>query len=144
MYLNEYAEAQRLLRVTQRAKADRKIRPRLTVVGQETTVEAEIVEEERRIVPRGQVSGDIIVRRVGSFPFSVRVANVSIGGCGIELVDGYEVDDSLVARFPQLEPLGGRVCWTKGHRAGMEFSKMIHPAVLHALLGRMTEVSASA
>ena len=137
MYLSEYAEAQRLHRVTSRARADRKIRPRLEVVGESQTGEPTTVEEERRLVPRGEVSGEILVRKVGTFPLSVPIANVSIGGCQIELVDGYEVGDSLVARFPQLEPLGARVCWIKERCAGMEFSKMIHPAVLHALVSRM-------
>jgi len=141
MYLSEYAEAQRLERVTSRARADRKIRPRLEVIGESPAVDPQTVEEERRFVPRGKVCGEILVRKVGTFPFSVPIANVSIGGCQVELIDGYEVGDSLVARFPQLEPLGARVCWTKAGRAGMEFSKMIHPAVLHALVNRMMAIA---
>jgi hypothetical protein len=142
MYLSEYAEAQRLDRVTARARADRQIRPRLNAAGEPPPPESETREEERRGTHRVAMTSEILVRRVGAFPFSVGLGNMSAQGCQIELVDGYEIDDSLVARFPQLEPLGARVCWADRKHAGMEFSKTIHPAVFTSLVKRMKDTSA--
>ena len=52
--------------------------------------------------------------------------------------------DPVIARLPQLEPLGSRVCWTEGGIAGVQFLRTIHPAVFDMLLTRLGTDSAPA
>ena len=66
--------------------------------------------------------------------------NVSAGGCRVELIDTYEIGDHVIARLPQLEPLGARVCWATGATAGIEFLTGFHPAVFDSLLTRLRPV----
>lgn len=83
------------------------------------------------------LNSNIIVRRVGSFNFEVALRDVSTGGCRVELLEPSEVGDPVIARFPQLEPLGSRVCWAQGTTTGVQFLTSIHPAVFDALLNRL-------
>jgi hypothetical protein len=93
---------------------------------------------EQRRHPRHDVrDASVSVRRVGGFNFSVALRDVSAGGCSIELVEPYDVEDHVIARFKQLEPLAARVCWTSGLVAGIEFQRAIHPAVFENVLGRL-------
>jgi hypothetical protein len=93
--------------------------------------------EQRRHCRHDLGNADVSVRRVGSFNFSLRLRDVSAGGCGIELVEPYDAEDHLIARFKGLDPLGARVCWTSGPVAGIAFDRAIHPAVFDNLLGRL-------
>jgi hypothetical protein len=86
---------------------------------------------------RVPVASEILLRRVGSFNYQVRLEEVSSAGCKVELIDMCYSGESVVARFPQLEPLGGSVRWITGKRAGVQFQSTIHPAVLDALIGRL-------
>jgi hypothetical protein len=94
-------------------------------------------DEQRRHCRHDLDNADVSVRRVGSFNFSLRLRDVSAGGCGIELVEPYDAEDHLIARFKGLDPLGARVCWTSGPVAGIAFDRAIHPAVFDNLLGRL-------
>jgi len=58
----------------------------------------------RRLTERVELCSHISVRRTGGFPFDVRLGNVSAGGCKVELVEGTEVAERVIARFPGLEP----------------------------------------
>lgn len=101
------------------------------------------VEHERRSLDRVALDGEIIVRRIGGFNFEVALRDVSAHGCQVELVEACEVGDAIIARFPQLEPLGSRVCWTQGTTTGIEFQTKIHPAVFDHLLGRLNVAEAA-
>jgi hypothetical protein len=83
------------------------------------------------------IDGEVLVRRLGSFNFQAELEDVSTGGCRVRMIEECEVDEPLVTRFPQLEPLGARVCWAQGMNAGLAFSTSLHPAVFDALLGRL-------
>lgn len=96
-----------------------------------------LVEGCRRRSPRTAVSGEVGVRRLGSFNFQAGLRDVSAGGCRVELLELYEVGDRVVTRFPLLEPLGARICWAAGVTAGLEFLTPIHPAVFELLLLRL-------
>jgi hypothetical protein len=80
----------------------------------------------------------VVVRPIGGFNCEVRLDDASAAGCRVEMVESVDVGESLIARFPQLEPLVAKVCWTKKTTAGLHFSKSIHPAVFDALLTRLT------
>ena len=81
--------------------------------------------------------GEVLVRRLGGFNFQAELKDVSTGGCRVRMIEQCEVDETLVTRLPQLEPLGARVCWSQGMNAGLEFSTALHPAVFDSLLTRL-------
>lgn len=146
---------ERLLRITRRATFGRAVRaapqaaaPAPTpsdpvpeeppaAVAVAVAVAGDGVEGSRRRSPRVAVADEVGIRRIGSFNFQARMENVSAGGCRVELIDTYEIGDHVIARLPQLEPLGARVCWATGATAGIEFLSGMHPAVFDSLLTRL-------
>ena len=110
-----------------------------------TIAEASVpaVEHERRSLDRVAMTGEVIVRRIGGFNFEVALRDMSAHGCQVELVEACEAGDAIIARFPQLEPLGSRVCWTRGTTTGIEFQTKIHPAVFEHLLSRLKVAEAA-
>jgi PilZ domain-containing protein len=160
MYMSSFVSGQRILRVTQRARAISAIPPRTKTMTrtlsppvqtrEETEVEAQApeadtnqfvpgdgVEGSRRRAPRSIVAGEVSVRRIGGFNFDAALHDVSIGGCRVEMLEPCEIGDRVLARFPALEPLGARVCWSAGATTGVEFHASVHPAVFDALLVRL-------
>ena len=160
MHMSSFISGQRILRVTQRARAISLIpqhaktstrslsapipkgdEPVIEVAGRtpESTIPlpGDGVEGSRRRAPRSQVSGEVSVRRLGAFNFQAGLHDVSTGGCRVEMLEPCEVGDRVVTRFPDLEPLGARVCWSAGVTAGVEFHASVHPAVFDALLIRL-------
>jgi hypothetical protein len=94
-------------------------------------------EDERRCSERHELQSEVTVRKIGGFNFEVALSNLSSGGCRVKLLEAGEVGESVIARFPQLEPLGSRICWTDGPETGVEFNNRIHPAVLDLLISRL-------
>jgi hypothetical protein len=139
--MNDIVE-QRMLRIAARARASSAdgYHARYKSAAAPTAPEAvtnEIGGEQRRH-PRHDLSGaSVSIRRIGGFNFSVALRDVSAGGCRIELVERYDAEDHIIARFKRLEPLAARVCWTSGLVAGIEFQRAIHPAVLENMLGQL-------
>ena len=101
------------------------------------------VEHERRGLHRVAMAGEVIVRRIGGFNFEVALRDVSAHGCQVELIEACEIGDAIITRFPQLEPLGSCVRWTRGTTTGIEFQTKIHPAVFDHLLGRLNVAEAA-
>ena len=98
---------------------------------------------ERRRCDRTAISSEVTVRRIGGFNFQVPLSNVSPSGCKVELVEEGAVGDSVIARFPRLEPLGSKICWTNGRTTGVEFLSPIHPAVFDLLVTRLSGETAA-
>lgn len=92
---------------------------------------------DRRCVDRVAVASNITIRPIGGFNHQVRIDDLSVAGCRVELVEETELGEPLIARFPQLEPLVGAVRWKHGATAGLQFSRAVHPAVLDALVARL-------
>ena len=156
--MSSFVSGQRILRVTQRARAismvptrsramsqgqsaplpkSREAEPKAAEPDAEIFVAGDGVEGSRRRAPRCAVDSEVSVRRIGGFNFQAGLHDVSIGGCRVEMLEPCEVGDRVVARFPALEPLGARVCWSAGTTAGVEFHASVHPAVFDALLVRL-------
>jgi PilZ domain len=93
--------------------------------------------DERRRFARVEAKSEVAMRRIGGFNFQAPLSNLSPGGCNVELVEEAEAGESAIARFPQLEPLGSRICWTKGRTTGLEFLTPIHPAVFDLVVSRL-------
>lgn len=92
---------------------------------------------ERRRCNRIALDSEVLVRRIGGFNFNVALKDISTGGCRVELLEPSEVGDPVIARLPQLEPLGSRVCWAEGTATGVQFLTTIHPAVFDMLLTKL-------
>jgi hypothetical protein len=95
----------------------------------------------RRRSDRVFLATEMSVRKLGGFSFQVPVLDVSAQGCRIELVEAVDVNDHVVARFPDLEPLSAKVSWVDGIMAGLHFQKSIHPAVFEQLLSRLAKAA---
>jgi hypothetical protein len=93
---------------------------------------------ERRQSGRIATTSEVLVRRVGGFNFNVALKDISTGGCRLEMLEPTAVGDRVIARLPQLEPLGSCVKWAQGTINGVEFASRIHPAVFNLLLTRLT------
>src|SRR5882724_4235967 len=93
---------------------------------------------DRRGCARTDVDSTIVVRPIGGFNNRVPLSDVSIAGCRVELLEPAELGESLITRFPELEPLVGELRWSEGATAGLRFTKHMHPAVLDALINRLS------
>ena len=129
----------RLVRIAARARANcaSEYRVRYRSAVPLTPLRAKKREDQRRHDRHNLTNACVCVRRIGGFNFLVRLRDLSAGGCGIELIEPYEVDDQVIARFKRLDPLGARVCWTGRAVGGIEFNRAVHPAVFENLLGRL-------
>ena len=143
--INDAAQ-RRLLSVSGRARSENEkpLPPKVEAYlkGHAAVIKSDEVpegSEERRRHERLSLMSEILVRRVGGFNFQVQLADISKGGCRVEMLEPCELDDAVIARFPHLEPLGSRVCWTNGTTTGMQFQTSIHPAVFDMLLSRLSE-----
>lgn len=96
---------------------------------------------ERRQSGRVRTDSQLLVRRIGGFNFNAALRDISTGGCRVEMLEPAEVGERVIARLPQLEPLGSRVKWARGVTSGVEFASRIHPAVLELLLTRLEAAS---
>jgi hypothetical protein len=146
MHLNNYIAELRLSRIRGRARACGKSIAGATPSDHlQSQAPAKPLDDangnpagaERRRSNRRPLEKEIMVRRIGGFNFDVGIRNISAGGCTIDAIEEYEVGDPVIARFPKLEPLGSRVCWTRGTSVGIQFLRTIHPAVLESLVERM-------
>jgi hypothetical protein len=91
---------------------------------------------ERRSADRTDVQLDAGIRQSGASGRSVRVLNLSAAGCAFEPAGLLRQDQLIWVRLPGLESWAGKVTWVKDGRAGCEFERKLHPAVLDRLLGQ--------
>lgn len=153
MYLETNMTTQRIQRVTLRAQesvaeglarkvetATAKLSGTIAAAIRDSEQPADAPREgERRKCGRFATGAQIHARRIPGVNFEVPLDNVSSGGCRIEMLEVCEVGEDVIARFPELEPLGARVRWTMGATAGLQFTRPIHPAVFGSLLERLLQ-----
>lgn len=146
MPMTDRSAERRLLNISDRARSAAQKRPSAKVqayLNNEPAPESSSLNDvldpkiERRRSRRTAILSGALVRRVGGFSFEVALKDLSVGGCRVEMLEPCEVGDDAITRFPQLEPLGSRVCWTQGTATGLQFLTAIHPAVLDMLLTRL-------
>jgi hypothetical protein len=90
-----------------------------------------------RSYQRVSVEGEISMRRSGKLNFQVQVYDLSLVGCKAEFVERPVLDEQLWIKFEGLEALEASVRWIAGPKAGVEFTRAIHPAVFDLLLSRL-------
>lgn len=86
---------------------------------------------------RVRLSADLTLRRVGQSNYRVRVSDLSLEGCKVDLVERPRVDERVLVKLDGLEVLEAEVCWVEGYVAGLRFERAIHPAVFDLLLHRL-------
>lgn len=86
---------------------------------------------------RTEVAAEAALRRAGNASHRVRVQEVSVSGCRLELVDRPDVGEHVWVKFDGLEAIEATVCWIAGFKAGLKYTKPIHPAVFDLLLTRV-------
>lgn len=89
-----------------------------------------------RTSKRTEVAAEVALRRSGRPSFRVRVLEVSLTGCKLELVDRPDVDEQVWIKFDGLEAIEAIVRWTAGFKAGLKYANPIHPAVFELMLTR--------
>ena len=147
MYVSHLSEHRRLRRISDRAREANQALLSESVqaylVGDPAKaaqdMPAEVDGDERRRWARVTSGGDVIIRRLGGFNFQVALQDLSAGGCRVEMIEAPEPGDSVIARLPQLEPLGAEVRWAEGTTAGIRFANAIHPAVFDMVVARLDQ-----
>lgn len=152
MYVSHLKEHRRLQRINDRAREGNQallsesVQAYLAGEPCEAAPEPATNEDldERRRWNRVSSGGNVVIRRLGGFNFQLSLHDLSAGGCRVEMIEASEPGDSVIARLPQLEPLGSTVCWAEGTTAGIRFSNAIHPAVFDLVLSRLADEAAAA
>lgn len=86
---------------------------------------------------RVSLSADLSLRRVGQSNYRVRVSDLSLEGCKVDLVERPRVEERVLVKLDGLEVLEAEVCWVEGYVAGLRFKRAIHPAVFDLILRRL-------
>jgi len=89
--------------------------------------------------PRVPLTADIHVRRLGNRKAGVTLHDLSKAGCKVEVQEIVEPGELVWVSLPGLQPIEARVAWAKTWVIGVKFTNALHPAVLDALLPRMTK-----
>ena len=151
MYVSHLHEHRRLQRISDRARKGNQAmlsekvqayltgEPRDIVQAPPTSIDG----NERRRWNRVSSGGEVVIRRLGGFNFQVALHDLSAGGCRVEMIEAAEPGDPVIARLPQLEPLGSTVCWAEGTTVGIGFSNAIHPAVFDMVVSRLADEPAA-
>lgn len=92
---------------------------------------------ERRHHERARVLCDVTLRRDGGSNYRVRLFDLSLDGCKVEIVERPRVSEGVWLKFEALEPLHARVVWVAPPVAGLRFDRPIHVAVLEALMRKL-------
>lgn len=129
--------ADRLVDIARRAKAsaEQSVPSESGPTGR-ATLASQAIESCRRRGARIKASAEVRVKRRGRHGFEAALRDVSAAGCSVDLIEACQDGEHVITRFPQLQPLGARVCWTAGTTVGLEFGTPFHPAVFDALLSR--------
>lgn len=94
-------------------------------------------ERELRRSARVPIRAEVHLRRSAQSHYRVRLYDVSRHGCKLEFVERPCLDETVWVKFDGLEALECHVCWVRGYAAGIEFLKVIHPAVFDMLMSQL-------
>lgn len=86
---------------------------------------------------RVALSAEVILRRARQGSYRVKIFDVSPNGCKAEFVERPRLDETVWAKFDNLEAIEATVCWVRGFDVGLEFQRAIHPAVFDLLIQRL-------
>ena len=87
----------------------------------------------RRTIRR-KIDAEVILRRSLDQPYKVKLRDLSLNGCSVELVNHVQLGERLWIKLPGLDSIEGFVRWEENFRAGSDFLTPLHPAVFDMLL----------
>jgi len=91
---------------------------------------------ERRTGARTATQMKAGFRLLGASAWRVDVLDLCDSGCAVMPAFYAKAGETVWIRFPGLESWEARIRWVAGERAGLEFARPLHPAVLTDLLRR--------
>jgi hypothetical protein len=91
-----------------------------------------------RNAERVEVSFGAALRQRGASGVSVQVADLSTNGFRVATHLELQPGTDVWLRLPGLEPCHARAVWCRGHYAGCEFVRPLHPAVLDMIVRKAT------
>ena len=91
----------------------------------------------RRRSERVPLRAEVHLRRSAQSHYRVSIYDLSRHGSKVEFVEVPQLDQIVWLKLEGLEALECHVCWVKGYVAGIEFLKVIHPAVFDHLVQRL-------
>ena len=94
-------------------------------------------QQQPRVTERVSIDAEVMLRRLGSNNYRVRLFDLSPAGCKVELVERPREGEHLLIKFEGLEALDGEVCWVNDYIAGLRFEKPFHPAVFEVMVARL-------
>ena len=103
-----------------------------------TTYDAPTRAHWPRRSQRVSVSADVTLRKPGHPNYRVRVLDASPEGCKLEFVERPREGDRIWVKFEGLETLEAEVCWIEDFVMGVNFAKVLHPAVFDLLVTKMS------
>ena len=84
---------------------------------------------------------EVSFKKPGQLGYQTRLVDLSRHGCKVETIEQPKLDDRVWVKFNGLEALPAYVCWVDALFAGVEFDKIIHPAVFEHLLTQLRELN---
>ena len=75
-------------------------------------------------------------RPLGASAWRVDVLDLCATGCAVTPAYHPKIDEIVWIRFPGLESWEARIRWVAGDKAGLEFERPLHAAVLANLLSQ--------
>jgi hypothetical protein len=94
--------------------------------------------EQPRVAERISVDAEVMLRRLGQHNYRVRLFDLSLEGCKVELIERPSEGEHVLLRLEGLEALDAEVCWVNDFIAGLRFEKSFHPAVFDLLVARLS------
>jgi len=85
---------------------------------------------------RRKVRTDASLRDAAGGALGAELTDLSANGCRVELDEGaFDEDQVVIVQPGALGGVAGRVRWTRGNAAGVEFADPLHPAVVDHVTG---------
>ena len=98
---------------------------------------SEASERRKRPSERVTLSAEVTMRPLGRAKYQVRIHDLSLEGCRVELAERPERGERVLVNFAGLNVLEASVCWIKGQLAGLSFDRPIHPAGFDLMIARL-------
>ncbi|EQB09598.1 hypothetical protein L288_05440 [Sphingobium quisquiliarum P25] len=100
----------------------------MVIMGAEFQID--VSRNEGRQAARRHLLVPVKVRRPGETWFRSKVADLSVTGFRLQSFMKLASGDSLWIMLPGFEGRRALVLWTRGHEAGCQFERPLHPAIL--------------
>ena len=90
----------------------------------------DLTGKDSRLADRRYVRVPVKVRRPGEVWFRSQIADLSVQGFRLQSFMKLERGDIMWIMLPGFEGRRANVLWTRGHEAGCQFERPLHPAIL--------------